>query len=250
VRLAAAFDGVTRAPEEFSTDQLLVSGGWQPDLGLWHMAGGSSRWQRSSNRLETDGTVAGIALAGAMAGIRNASACVQSGEAAAAELFGRSGPRIDDTQIDQIYETPDDPTSIVPVDAAAPCATYLDGGISLTLRPAPASRGSSAPWPFGRGSGRSTFGDQARPLSIADVAAAVQLGAIPPADATIVAQERCVAPGDIVDAGRSQQPDLPAAEATLATTLTRVASRANSDANRSARAAACRLAMRFHKSSS
>jgi hypothetical protein len=32
--------------------------------------------------------------------------------------------------------------------------------------------------------------------------AGVQLGVVPPGDAAIVAQERCVAPGDIVDSGQ------------------------------------------------
>jgi sarcosine oxidase subunit alpha len=208
VKLGVAFDGVKGAREEFNVDHFLVSGGWQPDLTLWHMAGGSSRWEHDSARLEAEGMVAGIALAGAVAGFRNAAACMQSGEAATATLFGRSSPRIVDIEIDPIHETPDDPTPIAPFDGEADCATYLDSGASLTLRPPPPQPALRV-WPWRRPSGRTNFASQARPLSVVDVAAGVQLGLIPPADAAIVAQERCIVSGDIVEAGRLQKPNLP-----------------------------------------
>ena len=209
VKLGVAFDGIERGSEEFNVDHFLVSGGWQPDLTLWHMAGGSSHWERDSARLEAEGTVAGTVLAGAAAGFRTAAACIQSGEAATATLFGRSAPRIVDVEIDPIHETPDDPTPIAPFDSKAERATYLDCGASLTLRPSPPRQPAPRLWPWRRASGRTNFADQARPLSVVDVAAGVQLGLIPPADAPIVAQERCIASGDIVEAGRLQPPNLP-----------------------------------------
>ena len=36
----ALTQGPDAARQPFETEQLLVSGGWQPDLTLWHMAGG------------------------------------------------------------------------------------------------------------------------------------------------------------------------------------------------------------------
>ncbi|WP_152658646.1 hypothetical protein [Devosia chinhatensis] len=55
-----------------SADALIVCGGWQPDLSLWHMAGGSSLWQSLRQRLEPVGNIDGIALAGSAAGQGNA----------------------------------------------------------------------------------------------------------------------------------------------------------------------------------
>ncbi|MEO8882460.1 MAG: FAD-dependent oxidoreductase [Devosia sp.] len=206
--LAVDFDHTpeetTRPGEHFITGQLVVSGGWQPDLMLWHMAGGSSRWIVANNRLEAEGQLPGIALAGAVAGFRNASACLASGEAAANRLFGRSVPDIADPQIDPVYESADDPTPVGLFDLEAEVSAYLDGGDSLAARPRPV-RG----WRrlLGRaGARRWGLDEQARPLGVADVAAGVQLGLIPPDDAAIVAQERCVTPGDIVDAGRLPGP--------------------------------------------
>jgi len=206
--LAVVFDHTpeeaARPSEHFITDQLIVSGGSQPDLMLWHMAGGSSRWITASNRLEAEGPLPGIVLAGGAAGFQNAAACIASGEAAAARLFGRSALHVADPQIDPVYESPDDPTPVGIFDREAEVSAYLDGGVSLAARPRPAQRWQRL---LGRGGGqRWGLDEQARPLGVADVAAGVQLGLIPPDDAAIVAQERCVTPGDIVDAGRLPAP--------------------------------------------
>jgi len=206
--LAVDFDHTpaetVRPSEHFITGQLVVSGGWQPDLMLWHMAGGSSRWIAANSRIEAEGQLPGIALAGAAAGFRNAAACLASGEAAAARLFGRSAPDIADPQIDPLYESADDPTPIGVFDPEAEVSAYLDGGASLAARPRPARRWRRL---LGRaGVRRWGLDEQVRPLGVADVAAGVQLGLIPPDDAAIVAQERCVTPGDIADAGRLPGP--------------------------------------------
>src|SRR5690606_42131842 len=50
------------------TERLLVCGGWQPDLTLWHIAGGASQWHHGHDRLEAVGTLDAIALAGRAAG--------------------------------------------------------------------------------------------------------------------------------------------------------------------------------------
>jgi sarcosine oxidase subunit alpha len=192
-----------REPERFVVDQLVVAGGWQPDLALWHMAGGGSRWNAETHRLEAEGSLSGIALAGGVAGFRNATAAIESGRAAVARLFGRTEPAVEDPVIDPLHETPDAPTPLGPVATASEAGAYLDGGASLATRPAQ-RRAVARGWLRRR---RENWGlaDQARPLGVADVVAGVELGAIPPADAAIVAQERCVTPGDIADAGREQR---------------------------------------------
>jgi sarcosine oxidase, subunit alpha len=210
IELAHILEGGARATEQFGVDQFLVCGGWQPDLSLWHMAGGGSRWNAERQQLEGEGTLPGIALAGAVAGYRNGQACIASGQAAVALLYGRSMPEIADAQIDPIYETPDAATAIGTFSPGTDGNAYLDGGASLALRPAPRQAGRRRPWPLRR---RAPWGvaEQARPLGVGDVAAAVQLGEIPSTEAAIVAQERCITPGDIVDAGKLQPVRLPEA---------------------------------------
>jgi|GEM_PF-516427 len=200
VRLEHDAEVGTRQHEEFTVEQFLVAGGWQPDLTLWHMAGGSSRWNAGEQRLEAEGRLHGIAMAGSVAGWRNGAACVASGQAAVARLYSRSVPEIRDPQIDAIYETPDHPCPVAAFDPSVDANAYLDGGTSLALRPAPPRRRRRGLWEL---KPRAPWGmaDEARPLGVADVAAGVQVGEIPPDDAPIVAQERCITPGDIVDAG-------------------------------------------------
>ena len=215
VRLEHGLEAAPRAPEQFTVDQFLVSGGWQPDLSLWHMAGGGSRWSAADHRLEAEGALNGIVLAGSVAGWRNGTACVTSGQAAVALLYGKAVAEVKDPQIDPLYETPDHPTPIGRLDPAVEGNAYLDGGVSLALRPQTRAGRSRRAWPWRR---RAPWGtaDQARPLGVADVAAGVQLGAIPPDDAAIVAQERCITPGDIVDAGKDAPVTTPVAAAAAA----------------------------------
>ena len=179
---------IAREADRFELDQLVVSGGWQPDLTLWHMAGGASRWDAAAGRLEAEGRLSGIVLAGSVAGYRNTAACLKSGQAAVAELYGRPVPDIDDTQIEAMFESADAPTAIGEFDAKhGPCPSRR------RQRPraapgAPQRRRLS----FGLGGQTENWGiaDEARPLGVADVAAAVQLGVIPPGEAAIVAQGR------------------------------------------------------------
>jgi sarcosine oxidase subunit alpha len=201
VQFGSIFGVNEQTLQQFETEQLVVSGGWQPELTLWHMAGGGSAWQHGSARIEAKGALNGIALAGAAAGYRNASACARSGEAAVAALLARRVPAVEDPQIDAMHETPDDATPIAPPTEAELAEAYLDVGSSLAVRPSLEDRPRLAFWAR-RPAALWGFSDQARPLSLGDVAAGVQLGVIPPEEATIVVQERCATPGDIVDAGR------------------------------------------------
>jgi sarcosine oxidase subunit alpha len=172
-------------------DRLVLSGGWQPDLTLWHMAGGGSRWDPDSARLapNLEGP-RGIALAGSAAGYLSGHACLQSGKAAAAQLLGRRRITVEERLIDPIYETPDGPAPVAQPaqDSAAPA--FLDSGQSYIERPAQ----EKSPWPawvpFIKRPPAWSLADTPQPLALGDIAAGTQLGAIPPESAGIVAQER------------------------------------------------------------
>lgn len=171
------------------TQRLVVSGGWQPDLTLWHVAGGASQWHHGHNRLEAIGSLHGIALAGSAAGYLTRRGCIQSGADAVDQLLGRPRRAVEDPKIDPLYETPDAPAGIAPsLPDAAP--TYLDAGLGLLQRPAPPP--ARLPWPFRsrRKAGLLILSEAPQPLAVCDIAAGVDLGLIPPAAAGIVAQER------------------------------------------------------------
>ncbi|MBN9334209.1 FAD-dependent oxidoreductase [Devosia sp.] len=176
--------------EPVVVDRLVLSGGWQPDLTLWHLSGGESRWNPKRQRLEPIGTVPGVVLAGSAAGHFTRRGCLTSGLDAVDRLLGRSGPGVDDPVIDAYYETPDRQMSAeASGDAAAP--TYLDADDALMLRPA-------APQPrhwtqIFRGPGKTpvrVLSEAPQPLSIGAICAGVGIGLIPEESAGIVAQER------------------------------------------------------------
>jgi len=202
---------VYAAPTEFPSqaDLLLVCGGWQPDLTLWHMAGGRSRWSNEHHRIEPVGSLAQIALAGSAAGYSSKQACLLSGQDAVDLVFGDPRLPVAELSIDPIYETPDGPTPTVPRAEQTQQIAYLDAGLNLIQPPDPTVKAKRGWWPFRRSEPSWSLADQPRALGIADVAAGVQLGGIPPESAGIVAQERTVASGDLVDAARlALLPDL------------------------------------------
>lgn len=185
-----ALPGLERDEPIVHADRLIVCGGWQPDLTLWHMAGGASRWNEATHRLEPTFGPDGIALAGAAAGWVGRSACTQSGAAAVETLLGRPGQSIAELAIDPIYETPD---GIAPAGAAGDgehLPTYLDGGRRTIQRPGSARSRWPAWLPFMPRPPAWSLADTPQPLDIGDIASGVQLGAIPAASAGIVAQER------------------------------------------------------------
>jgi sarcosine oxidase subunit alpha len=197
----------------FMTGQFVVCGGWQPELSLWHMAGGQSRWVPTANRMEPLGKVEGIEIVGAAAGWRSTTACLASAAAAVATLLGRRPEPVEDKLIDPAFETPDDPTPIASGSGANGIA-YLDAGLSLAERPASSSRPKGLRGLFSKPDAAGQFLAQARALTVGDIAAAVQLGAVAAADAGTIAQERCVVAGDIV-----QIKEVPPAPGPLATPL-------------------------------
>ncbi|MEQ1768871.1 MAG: FAD-dependent oxidoreductase [Devosia sp.] len=165
--------------------QFTVSGAMQPDLTLWMRAGGAIRWNTTKAGLEPAGHLSHIALAGSAAGVITLKACAASGRAAAAQFYGLPAVEVDDTRIDALYETPDGTTPIAPSSAGR---TYLDAGLSLITRNAPPTDATGT---------RVSPVDDARPMSLGDVAAAVEAQLIEPADAGVIADERGTAGGAI-----------------------------------------------------
>lgn len=176
--------------EPMLTGRLLVCGGWQPDLTLWHLAGGRSRWHGRHHRIEAEGDLDGTALAGSAAGYFTRRGCIESGQDAVNALLGRPRAAVLDPVIDPIHESPDAPATITePPDDAAPA--FLDSGREFLQRPAPPPRSWTSI--FRRHPPRSglvALSEAPQPLAIGDVAAGVDLGLIPPDAAGIVAQER------------------------------------------------------------
>lgn len=171
-----------------AADRLIVCGGWQPDLTLWHMAGGHSQWNAASNRLEPAGGPDGIILAGSAAGYLSRHAAIDSGDDAVAMLLGRDRKPVHEVIIDPIHETPDAPCPIGPDAATNAAPAMLDAGMRLVERPRLIDRPRRRFW---RAKPQSwSLADTPQPLDIAAIAAGVQLGAIPPASAGIVAAER------------------------------------------------------------
>lgn len=172
------------------TERLLVCGGWQPDLTLWHIAGGASHWHEAHHRLEPLGTVENVALAGSAAGYFTRNGCIASGTDAVSALLNRPRKPVDDPLIDPLYESPDAPTFIGAPQVDAPPA-FLDGGPEFLQRPDTPRRRWPAFVPSrGKRTGLTTLSEAPQPLAISDVAAGVDLGLIPPEAAGIVAQER------------------------------------------------------------
>lgn len=185
-----AMEGLARMEPAISVDRLLVCGGWQPDLTLWHMAGGESAWNAGPARLEPRSGPSCIALAGSAAGWFSRRACLSSGSHAVDGLLGRERRPVEDVLIDPIYETPDAPAPLGATPDETTQPAFLDAGRHYVERP----RQVASRWPrwlpFAPRPAGWSLADTPQPLEIADIAAGVQLGAIPAASAGIVAQER------------------------------------------------------------
>lgn len=178
------------AEPALAADRLVVCGGWQPDLTLWHMAGGESQWNPRGRLDPVLKGLAGIALAGSAAGFNSHHACLRSGKAAVAQALNRRAISVEERLIDPIYETPDDPTPAASGDAETAAPAYLDGGESYIERPQPKPSRLPAWVPFKPKPPAWSLADMPHPLAIGDIVAGTQLGAIPAESAGVVAQER------------------------------------------------------------
>ena len=200
-----AMDDLKRSEPDIAVDRLIACGGWQPDLTLWHMAGGESRWNGTSARIEpTSIGPTGVVLAGSAAGYLSRHACLGSGADAVDRLLDRPRTMVDELLIDPIYETPDGAAPVTSADDAPGAPTFLDSGRRYIERPVPQQSRWPAWLPLHPRSRGWSLADTPQPLDICDIAAGVQLGAIPAASAGIVAQERvamvAIAAADSVDA--------------------------------------------------
>lgn len=185
VSFVVAIDEIRQATETIETDQFIAAGSWQPELTLWLQAGGEAVWNREAGWLEGQSPPPNVALAGSAAGYRSLSACLASGVAAVARLLGKNAPPVDDPRIEEIYESADALTPVAPWSDTAHSHSFLDGGTSFALRPDPENRNTR-------------LAVLARSLGLGDIAAGVDIGDIPEADAGAVASERCISGDDIV----------------------------------------------------
>jgi sarcosine oxidase subunit alpha len=199
---ALSIEDYVRMEEPLNAERIIVCGGWQPDLSLWHMGGGNSAWQVERSRLNATQGPAHLALAGAAAGHMSTRACLESGRDAIDRLFSRQRRPVEETVIDPIYETPDAPTPIAHQSEIAEAPCYLDDGTSLTVRPQRTAPDLWARLRLRPHDEAWRLAEQPRALGICDVAAGVQLGAIPVASAGLVARERAAGSVDLVDSAR------------------------------------------------
>lgn len=203
VHSGLSFAGPERELPALEVDSLVVSGGFQPDLELWHGRGGQSAWDERLGRLEPQGEIEGVALAGSAAGWTTTGACLMSGTAAAAHLLGRDTEAVSETWVDPIYETPDAPASIgLPSDQIA----YLGGGPHLLPSPT-----LSPPVPkalFGHQVDEAglSLAEAGTPLAVDELAGAVQSGLIGAHLAGAIASERNVGQINLADAARGFVP--------------------------------------------
>jgi sarcosine oxidase subunit alpha len=193
VGFAVAIEGIAQDAEAHETDQLIAAGSWQPDLSLWLSAGGDVGWDAQQHWLAARGARDGIALVGAAAGWRSTTAAIGSARAAVLAALGKAAPEVEDIRIDPLYEMPDAPTPIAPRRVTGPA--YLDRGVSLV------TRRSAAP----------ELAQHPVALSLGDIAAAVEIGAIAPRDAGPVAAQRAGVSGDITGGSWAPPPE-PAAK--------------------------------------
>lgn len=175
------FDSATHEP--VTTSRLVVAGGWQAQLDLWHMAGGGSRWNDQHLCLEAIGQLDGIALAGSAAGYQTRTACIHSGADAIDLLLGKPRKPVVDVVIDPIYETPDAPIAIANTEALAP--TYLDTSSSYLTRPR-SIRNTPEQIP--------ALSELPLALSLNEITAAASLAWLPASAANTVAAERTPSP--------------------------------------------------------
>ncbi len=195
VGFAVAIDDIAQDSQTIETDTLIAAGSWQPDLTLWLSAGGNVGWDAPNHWLSARGTRDNLVLVGAAAGWRSTTAAIGSARAAVAVALGKPPAPFDDIRIDTAFETPDAPTPVAPRRVTGPA--YLDRGISLV------TRRSAAP----------ELAQHPVALSLGDIAAAVQIGAMQPRDAGPVAAERGGISGDITG-GEWTVPAEPVADGT------------------------------------
>lgn len=177
IRLAGhRFDGSEDAPVRAHT--LIVAGGWQPDIALWLLAGGTTAWDAGRGQLIGQGNVERVALAGSMTGIAGTNGCIESGTVSIGQLHDGRQRAIADPRIDEIHESRDGEFSVrAPASRGLPPA-WLAPSRRAAL-PEPPARGIAA---FVlRQSGHAT---DIRATDLPDIAGAIAGGVLDPAQAS------------------------------------------------------------------
>jgi sarcosine oxidase subunit alpha len=182
---AVSFDDYVRPEPQILTDRLIVAGGWQPDLQLWHAAGGRSHWHAQSGTMLPHDGPAGLSLIGSAAGYRSTAAVLASADAAIAGILEQKPRPIIEQEIEPRYETPDGELPIAQTRPSRGAPTYLSSDSSLVSLPMRRRqfwrRSKPIAW---------TLSDESRRLSFNDIVAGISLGVLPPDAAGAVAAER------------------------------------------------------------
>ncbi|WP_158541504.1 FAD-dependent oxidoreductase [Pelagibacterium lacus] len=188
LQLVLADSRTGKVQDELETcERLVMSGGWQPTLDLWALAGGALRWTAERGCLMADGPLEGVAVAGSAAGYHSLPGCRNHGAAIAAAMPEATHAVVADPQIDPVFETPDGaPTRMAP-------ATRDAAPAWLSAR-----RAGRLPPPEAQGVARLFAGPAPirapRALAVTDVAGLVIAGHVEPAAARAFSARHCVLP--------------------------------------------------------
>ncbi len=191
VTLGLNRDVSSRGMDRIKVDRLVVCGGWQPDLTLWHMAGGRLKWDNASGQLHSHGKLENVQLAGACAGALGMTQCARSGTGAFFSLFGLpDDPEATNKSELAQHESGD---GALPVSGPDPdlANTYLDAGFSFAMAQQKPKSGWLNRLVAGLKDKSSIFDVSEEALSLNDVVAKVALKEIDIELAEVIAQERC-----------------------------------------------------------
>ncbi len=196
VQMGLSQNGSNRMLDRIETERLVVCGGWQPNLTLWHMAQGEMKWNSASQQFAGSGTLKNVKLAGACAGVTGMSQCAQSGISAFLELSGQACDP--DTTNDHQFLEHESQDGALPVSEPDPDLNtayldnaYLDTGFSFAKarqKPKPGFWDALMPSRKDRPAG---FDLPEEDLSLNDIAAKVALKEIDAELAEVIAEERC-----------------------------------------------------------
>ena len=190
VQLELAAAPGERLGDPVETDRLIVCGGWQADLSLWHVAGGQSQWDPQRAQLVRCNRLEQVELAGYCAGATSMSQCVESGKAAVLRLGNMAQSHVRGWQETDRHESADGPLPMALLDAEVEDC-FLDSGFSL-LQPAFRSGAKGLKALLSKlKRAAPTAPHVARSSSLNDVGAKVLLGELPGRYAGLYAQERC-----------------------------------------------------------
>jgi len=166
---------------------IIVSGGWQPRLGLWQQAEGNVALYMERGKITATGTLDHIYLAGSCAGMQSLSATIRSGKAAAGAILEGNLKRVTERPIDVAFETPDDKLTITEADVETPA--FLSNGPSLVARDLKPAKAGFAALLRAR---TDTMGAAERALALGDLIALQLSGETAADDFDALVRERAI----------------------------------------------------------